>query len=161
MADLDWIFLAVLAASTLIGLVRGLLQEVLSLLSWIAAFILAQWLAPQAAQYIPMEGASEAVRYAGGFVLTFIATLVLSTVGVFFLKKAIAAVGLRPIDRILGGLFGAFRGAIFLLAVAVVVHMTPLQQVSWWQEAQGPHVADLALLGLKPLLPQEFAKYLP
>jgi len=161
MADLDWIFLAVLAASTLIGLMRGLLQEVLSLLSWIAAFILAQWLAPQAAQYIPMGGASEAVRYAGGFVLTFIATLVLSTVGVFFLKKAIAAVGLRPIDRILGGLFGAARGGIFLLAVAVVVHMTPLQRASWWQEAQGPRVADLALLGLKPLLPQEFAKYLP
>ena len=84
MADLDWIFLAVLAASTLIGLMRGLLQEVLSLLSWIAAFILAQWLAPQAAQYIPMGGASDAVRYAGGFVLTFVATLVLSTLGVFF-----------------------------------------------------------------------------
>ena len=46
MAVLDWVFLAVLVASLLVGAWRGLVYEVFSVVSWIAAFVLAQWLAP-------------------------------------------------------------------------------------------------------------------
>ena len=49
MPMLDWVFLAVLAASLLLGAWRGLVYEVLSVTSWVAAFIVAQWLAPDAA----------------------------------------------------------------------------------------------------------------
>ena len=44
MAPLDWAVLIVLAASLLLGAWRGLVYEVLSVLSWIAAFVAAQWL---------------------------------------------------------------------------------------------------------------------
>ena len=43
MAMLDWIFLAVLLASMLIGAWRGLVFEVLSALGWLVAFMAAQW----------------------------------------------------------------------------------------------------------------------
>jgi membrane protein required for colicin V production len=45
-AVLDWVFIAVLVASLMLGAWRGLVYEVLSVMSWIAAFVLAQWLAP-------------------------------------------------------------------------------------------------------------------
>ena len=51
MADLDWIFGAILALSTLLGVLRGLVKEVLSLLSWVAAFVLSQRLAPEVANW--------------------------------------------------------------------------------------------------------------
>ncbi len=38
----DWILLAVLGLSMLLGLWRGLVQEVLSLAGWVAAFFVAQ-----------------------------------------------------------------------------------------------------------------------
>lgn len=161
MPVLDWIFLGVLLLSMVIGAWRGLVFEVLSVLSWIAAFVLAQWFAPQAASFLPMSGATEAMRYAAGFVLVFIAAIFLGGLIAFLTKKLIAAVGLRPADRLLGAAFGAVRGVIILLALTVVVGMTPLKSGQLWQESIGAHVAAVVLMGLKPVLPQEFGKYLP
>ena len=48
MATLDWLVVALFLASVVIGLWRGLVAEVLSLLAWVAAFVLAQWFAPLA-----------------------------------------------------------------------------------------------------------------
>lgn len=161
MPTLDWIFLAVLLISLVVGAWRGLVYEVLSVCTWIAAFVVAQWFAPDAAQWLPMAGSAEAMRYAAGFVLVFIAAVFAGSLMAFLIKKLVAAVGLRPADRLLGAAFGLVRGMVLLLAVTVVVGMTPLHTAQWWQEAAGPRVATVVLSGLKPVLPQEFGKYLP
>jgi membrane protein required for colicin V production len=161
MADLDWIFAAILALSTLLGVLRGLVKEVLSLLSWVAAFVFAQRLAPDVAQWVSLGGASETLRYAGGFVIAFIGTLLIGGALTMVLKSMLSVAGLRPMDRLLGGAFGAARGAVLLLAVTVVVSMTPLGSYEAWHEARGPQISQLALTGLKPLLPPEFARFLP
>jgi|JI9StandDraft_2_1071091.scaffolds.fasta_scaffold06393_6 membrane protein required for colicin V production len=161
MPVLDWIFLGVLLLSLAVGAWRGLVYEVLSVLSWIAAFVLAQWFAPQAAQWLPMSGAAESMRYAAGFVLVFILAIFAGGLIAFLTKKLIAAVGLRPADRMLGAAFGLVRGIIILLALTVVVGMTPMRSAQVWQESTGARIASVALTGLKPVLPQEFGKYLP
>lgn len=161
MPALDWIFLAVLVLSLAVGAWRGLVYEVLSVLSWVAAFVLAQWFAPAAAQWLPMSGATEMIRYAAGFVLVFVAAVFLGGLVAFLVKKLVTAVGLRPIDRVLGAAFGVVRGVIVLLALTVVAGMTPAHTAAWWQEATGPRVATVVLQGIKPVLPQEFGKYLP
>ncbi len=161
MAALDWIFLTVMGLSLVVGAWRGLVFEVLSVASWLAAFVLAQWLAPSAAQWLPMAGASEVVRYAAGFVAVFVGTLLLGSLLALVVKKLVAAVGLSPIDRVLGAAFGVLRGAVVLLAATVLVGMTPFRTAPWWQESTGVHMASATLHGLKPVLPQEFGKYLP
>jgi len=161
MPVLDWIFLGVLLLSLAVGAWRGLVYEVLSVLSWIAAFVLAQWFAPEAAQWLPMSGAAESMRYAAGFVLVFILAIFAGGLIAFLTKKLIAAVGLRPADRMLGAAFGLVRGIIILLALTVVVGITPMRSAQVWQESTGAHIASVALTGLKPVLPQEFGKYLP
>ncbi|MEN9436185.1 MAG: hypothetical protein RIR09_840 [Pseudomonadota bacterium] len=161
MQVLDWIVLAGLVFSMLVGAWRGLVVEVLSVLGWIAAFFLAQWFAPDAAQWLPMGGATEVVRYAAGFVLVFIATVFICSLLAFVIKKLITAVGMRPADRVLGAAFGLVRGVVMVLALTVVVGMTPARTALWWQDAVTPQVATVVLQGLKPVLPQEFGKYLP
>lgn len=161
MQALDWVFVAVLAGSMVVGAWRGLVFEVLSLVSWVVAFVLAQWLAPDAAQWLPMSGATEVVRYAAGFVLVFVAAIFVGSLVAFLVKKLVTAVGLRPADRLLGAGFGMVRGMVVLLAVTVVVGMTPLHTAIWWQGAAGPQVATVVLQTLKPVLPQDFGKYLP
>ena len=161
MADLDWIFGATLALSTMMGVLRGLVKEVFSLLSWLAAFVLAQRLAPEVAQWISLGGASETLRYAAGFVISFIATLLVGGLLTMAITKMLSVAGLRPMDRLLGAAFGAARGAVLLLAVTVVVSMTPLRSHEAWLEAYGPQISQSALSGLKPLLPPEFARFLP
>jgi membrane protein required for colicin V production len=153
--------LAVLLVSLLVGAWRGLVVEVVSLVAWVAAFILAQWFAPDAAAWLPMGTASEVVRYAAGFVLVFVATLFAGALVGFLISKLLSAVGLGAINRLLGALFGVLRGVVLILAAAVVIGMTPWKSSSSWQESVGARWATAALGILKPVLPQEFGKYLP
>ncbi len=161
MPALDWIFALVLLASLVLGAWRGLVYEVLSVLSWIAAFILAQWFAPEVAQKLPMGGSAESVRYAAGFVLVFVVAVFAGGLLALLAKKLLTAVGLQPADRALGAAFGLVRGVVLLLAVTVVIGMTALQSSTWWRESVGAGIAVAALKGLKPVLPDEFGKYLP
>ncbi|HEY1104414.1 MAG TPA: CvpA family protein [Burkholderiaceae bacterium] len=161
MAALDWILLAVLGASMLLGAWRGLVYEMLSVAAWVAAFFLAQWFAPAAAEWLPMAGAAEPVRYAAGFVLVFVAAVFAGGLVAWLLKKLVEALGLRPVDRTLGMLFGLLRGLVLLLAVTVVVGMTPLQGSPWWQQSAGAGMLVAALKNLKPVLPEAFGRHLP
>lgn len=160
MAAVDWILLTVLVSSMLLGAWRGLVYELLSVLGWAASFYIAQVFAPQVARMLPMQSVGEPVRYAAGFVLLFIASVFAAGLLAFLLKKLVEAIGLRPVDRTLGAAFGLVRGVILLLVAAVVMDMTALEQSPWWQEAKGAEALSAALKGLKPVLPEQFAKYL-
>ena len=161
MAAIDWILVAVLAASMLLGAWRGLVYEVLSVMGWIAAFVLAQWFAPDVAEKLPMQNSGETLRYAAAFVLVFIVSVFVAGLISALMKKIISVVGLRPVDRIMGAVFGLFRGLIFLLAFSVVVHMTALQESDWWLESQAAPMLMTLLKGLRPMLPEKFGAYLP
>jgi membrane protein required for colicin V production len=156
----DWILAGVLLFSLLLGAWRGLVYEVLSVLGWAASFYAAQWYAPQAALLLPLKSASDPVRYAAAFVLVFIAAVFAAGLLAALLKKMVDAVGLRPVDRTLGAAFGVLRGVIMLLAATVVIDMTALKSGAWWQQSSGAPLLTAALTGLKPLLPEKFARHL-
>jgi membrane protein required for colicin V production len=138
--------LAVLGASLLLGAWRGLVYELMSMLGWIAAFVLAQWWAPEVALRLPMSGATEPVRYAAAFVLVFVAGAFAGGLLAWITRKLIEAIGLRP---------------VLLLALAVVMDMTPMKSSPWWQTSTGAGLLSTALKGLRPVLPEAFGKYLP
>ena len=160
MVTVDWVFLAVLGFSMLLGAWRGLVSEVLSVLGWLVSFYAAQYFAPVVAGWLPLQSSSETVRYAAAFVLVFVAAVFTAGLLASLLKKLTEAIGLRPVDRTMGAAFGLVRGVILLLAAAVVINMTAFEKSVWWQESKGAPVLNAALKGLKPVLPEQFAKYL-
>jgi membrane protein required for colicin V production len=161
LSAVDWIFLTVLGLSALLGLWRGLVQEVLSLAGWLAAFFVAPIYASVAATWLPMSGSSEMLRYAAGFVVVFVAVLIATVLVSWLIKKLVSAVGLGALDRLLGSGFGLLRGCVVLLAVTVVVGMTPLRDNASWQSAKGTPWLQQLLHVLKPVLPVDFVKFLP
>jgi membrane protein required for colicin V production len=146
-AAFDWIALGVLGISLLVGAWRGLVYELLSVLGWVAAFVLAQMFAPSVATSLPMSGSPEVLRYAAAFVLVFIGVAFAAGLLSWLVKKLIEAVGLR--------------GAVLLLAAAVVVGMTPFKEAAWWKDSSSAPVLVTGLKGLKPVLPADFGRYLP
>lgn len=156
----DWVLLSVLLLSMLVGVWRGLVFEVLSVLGWVAAFFAAQWLAPPVADSLPLATASPSMRFAVAFVVTFVVAVFAAGLLAALMRKLVSAAGLRPADRALGALFGLVRGVILLLVATVVVGMTPLKSSAWWQASHGAPVLTGVLNGLKPLLPLQFARYL-
>jgi membrane protein required for colicin V production len=157
----DWLLLGVLVLSMALGLWRGLVYEVMSVLGWVASFVLAQLYATAAAAELPLGTMSEPLRYAAGFAAVFVASAFAGGLLAFITKKLIEAVGLRPVDRMLGAAFGFVRGMVLLLALAVLAALTPLHSAALWQESWGAAVLTTALKGLKPVLPEDFGKYLP
>ena len=68
---LDWLIMAVVLASLLLGIVRGFAREALSLMGWVCAFIGANLLAkPLAASLLAMSD-SATLRYLVGWGLVF------------------------------------------------------------------------------------------
>lgn len=161
LSAVDWVLLAVLGLSSLLGLWRGIVYEVLSLVGWVAAFYVSQMYAPTAAAWLPMQGSSQMLRYAAGFVVVFVAVLVTTALVSWTVKKLLSAVGLGLLDRVLGSLFGLMRGVVILLAVTVFVGMTPMRETEAWKQAQGTQWLQQFLHVLKPVLPADFGKYLP
>ena len=114
MTTVDWVLLAVLGFSMLLGAWRGMVYEVLSVLGWAASFFAAQYFAPMVAGWLPLQSSSETVRYAAAFVLVFVAAVFAAGFLAFLLKKLIEAMGLRPVDRTMGAAFGLVRGGDFV-----------------------------------------------
>ena len=160
-ATVDLLLLLVLLISVVIGAWRGLLYEVLSVIGWVAAFVLAQWWAVAVGEWLPLGEAAEPLRYAAGFALVFVAVAFAAGLLAWLVKKLVESVGLRPVDRTLGALFGLFRGAVVLLAVALVVVMTPLREAQAWRESVGAQTLGSTLHSLRPLLPEPLVTYIP
>lgn len=161
MTAVDWILAAVLAASLLIGLWRGLVFEVLSLLGWVVAYFAAQWFADVVGAWLPMGNSNGTVRYAVGFIVVFIAVAFGCGLVASLVRRLVGSVGLRLVDRTLGGVFGLVRGLLVLLALAVVVETTSLHEQDGWRTSQAAPLLRAALSGLKPVLPQAFGQFFP
>ena len=161
MATFDWASAAVVVLSLLAGAWRGLVYEVLSLTGWVVSFFVAQWFAADMAELLPMGESPGALRYAAGVLVVFVGSVFVCGFFAWLGKKLVDAIGLRPADRTLGAAFGVLRGLVLLLAVAVVVGITPMREAVWWQESQGAPVLSEMLRGLKPALPDEFGRHLP
>jgi membrane protein required for colicin V production len=157
----DALLLGVLFVSTILGLVRGLVFEMLSVAGWFAAYFAAQWLAPEVAPYIPVGEPGSSVNYGVAFAVTFIGALIVWGLAARLLRMLIRATPLSLLDRLLGAGFGFIRGMIVLLTLATVVGLTPLMKSAAWQQSIGAVWLNSVLRGLKPMLPPGISKHLP
>lgn len=161
MSTLDWIFVVVVLGSLLLGAWRGLVYEVLSLLGWLVAFMVARTWAQEVAVWLPLDGWDMQLRYAAGFVLLLVGSMFAWGVISWLSKQLIEAVGLRPVDRTQGALFGVLRGGLLLLVLALVIQYTPLHKALWWQDSMLAPWLTEALGWVLPALPEEWGQYLP
>ncbi len=160
MTNFDYGVLLILGASVVIGLFRGLVKEVLSLIAYVAAFTCAirygpvvyEWLVP----YLENSFLRLAIAYAGVFIL------VLLLVGMvnMALGMLMTATGLTPVDRGMGALFGLARGVVIVLVLVVAAGFTPLPKEPWWTQAAFSSYAEEGVRMVKPLLPEQFADWI-
>jgi len=158
---LDWLILAVCVASILVGLVRGFVFECLSLAGWLVAWFAAQWTAPALAAHLPVGTPGGGLNHGVAFALAFVLALVAWALLARLIRMAIHATPLSVADRILGGVFGALRALVLLLALATVVSLTPAAQSAAWRGSMGARALTQMLAALKPLLPEPAARLLP
>ena len=135
MTAVDYAILVILFVSAVLGLVRGLLREVASLLIWILGFWLAVRYAPVIGQAMTFIKSAED-RLIVGYGVVLVATLIVSTVVGLLLKKLVESSGAGVGDRSLGTLFGAARGVVLVTTLILVGEMALVPQPPWWRESK-------------------------
>lgn len=163
-AAIGWVdaaLLAVLAVSVGVGLVRGVVFELLSLAGWLVAWFAALWGAPQLAPLLPLGAPGSALNHGAAFGLAFLATLVVWSLLARLVRLLVHATPLSAIDRLLGAGFGLLRGVLLLLALATVVSLTPAAQSGGWRASTGVGWLGTGVQVLKPWLPPQAVQWLP
>ncbi len=134
MTGLDTAILVVIGLSAVLGAIRGMLTEVLSLLVWVAAL----WLTVAfgdvaAAEFTGIE--TPLLRALAGYGATFALVVVVGNIAVWLLRTLLHGAGLSGTDRMLGFGFGAARGYAIVLAVVLLVSFTPWSRATLWRES--------------------------
>ena len=131
----DYAILAVIAISVLVGALRGFIKEVFSLLVWSAAFLIAYYFAGDVADLMEDAVTLPSARTAMGFVGLFVAVLLVGGLMNYLLGRLVESTGLTGTDRLLGGVFGAARGLVLIIAVLLVTGFTPIPADPWWKQS--------------------------
>jgi membrane protein required for colicin V production len=155
----DYLLLFVLVSSVIISMLRGLVKEILSLLGWIVAFIVANAFGVQLAPMLPAAIPGDAGRLMVAYIALFLGVRILMGLASMAIGALVAASGLSLADRGLGGLFGLARGIVIVLAVVILCGMTAIPKQAFWQDALFSPLAESGARTLKPFLPAALAQY--
>ena len=132
----DLVLLAIVALSTIVGLWRGFVVEVMSLAVWVAAFWTAFAFGDEAAGLFAGVVGGEGARLLLGYAVLFVAALLLGGLATWLMGKLVKSTGLSGTDRLLGLLFGVLRGAALACVLVLLLGFTPLPRDAWWQESR-------------------------
>jgi membrane protein required for colicin V production len=157
----DYIVLAILGVSAVLGLLRGLVKEVLSLIAYVVAFVAAVWWGPAVSVWIAPYIDNGMLRTGAAYGAVFIIVLLLVGLANVTLTTLIKKTGLTPADHGLGGLFGLLRGALIVLVLVALAGYTELPKEPWWQEARLSRSIVQGIQQIKLMLPPSLASWLP
>lgn len=156
MTAIDWIALAILAGSLVLGVLRGFVREAFSLAAWIAAFLAARAFSPALATLIPgIE--QEGLRQAAAIVVIVIGVLVAAHLSAALLSGLLKMAGLGGFDRFLGMLFGVVRAAVVMVLLTLVAGLTALPRSEAWRASLAHGPLELAANQVIPWLPKDLA----
>lgn len=158
MTAFDYAVLAVIGISLLLGVWRGFVSELLALVGWLLAFLAVKLWAPAGAGQLTGLIADPAQRVAAAMVGIFVTVLLVVAVVRFVIRRALHAVGLGLVDRLLGAGFGVLRGVAVVLIGVAAAGLTKLPNQPWWKNAALASPMETAVLAAKPWLPPELAK---
>ena len=143
--DIGIVVLVLLSA--IVGFVRGFVREAFSLASWIAAIVVAFLFFEKFSTQLPFNIPNDLARLGVAFLLLFLGVLLLGSLINYLFNKAIHAIGLGGLDRVLGGAFGVLRGALVvtLLVLLMGLGLTAFTETDLWKGSKlVPHFVKTA-----------------
>ena len=91
------------------------------------------------------------------FALIFVVVLLLSALLRFLLRELLRAIGLGPVDRFFGAMFGLVRGLAIAWVVVLLGGLVGMSREPWWANALFAPPLETAVIAAKPWLPDAVA----
>lgn len=156
----DIAIIGIVLISTFTALMRGVVNELASLVAWVVSFLGAKLFTPIVAPIALASVEPENLRYIVTFILLFFLLLAIQYFLRTFLTQVIKAIGLNSVNKLLGAAFGFAKGLIIATILVVVCSLTSLPKTPEWQASVTIPVIDgIARVGV-PYLPETVADIL-
>jgi membrane protein required for colicin V production len=135
MTTADYVILAAILISGLVGAARGLLREGIAFVTWIAALVLAWHFSDLLEPHLGgLLSAAEVKAWVARSIILFGVLLVGALIGALvhqFVRLSIFG----GVDRLAGFAFGALRGLVLFGVFVMLGQLLKLDRDHWWRDS--------------------------
>jgi membrane protein required for colicin V production len=146
MQGADFIIVAIIGVSVIIGAVRGFVREAVALITWLIAIWVAWRFSGFLHPYLGgvLETPEQKAWVARGILLVLV-LLAGALVGAILSWLTRTASGLSVFDRLFGVLFGLTRGVVLVGFAALLGQSLQLEHEPWWKHSKlAPYAVAVA-----------------
>lgn len=131
----DYVIFGIIFLSMILGLMRGFVREVISLIVWVIAFWVAAYFAKDVMPHLGSIVTHPTLAFATAFLLLLLATLFVGMLFNYFIGHLVKSSELSGFDRLLGLVFGFLRGVVLVIALLLLIQMFSHPLPLWWQQS--------------------------
>jgi membrane protein required for colicin V production len=151
----DYVVIAAIVISAIIGAIRGFLREAVAFAAWVIALFLAWHFSTLVAPHLGgLLGEAEVRPWAARVIIVVLVLLLGALVGAslgHFVRLSIFS----GMDRLLGFVFGLLRGAVLLGVFVILGQLLQLQGERWWRQSLLIPYGESVANGLRALVGAE------
>ena len=153
MANVDALFLIIISLSILVGILRGLIKEVISISSLIVSIWASINFGASVGSYFEFWINEPKFQLWVGMIATFVSIIIIGMILARILSKIFRLSLSTKIDRILGASFGFFRGCLLTSIFVLGGQLTNAPESDWWNRSN--------LIPYSKLLADKIIEYIP
>ena len=151
----DYLVIAAIVASAIVGAVRGFLREAVALAAWVIALFLAWHFADLIAPHLGGLMSDSGVRpWAARVIIVLLVLLLGAGVG-GALRHFVRLSIFSGMDRLLGFAFGLLRGLVLLGVFVILGQLLRLPEEQWWRHSMLIPYGESIANGLRMLVGEE------
>ena len=136
MIAVDYIILAILIISSIMGLVRGLLREAIAVITWFLAIVLAWSFAPSLEHLLGGVLEGSPMRIWAARAIIFVGILLLGGAVSVVLGHYVRVSMFAGMDKFLGFIFGIIRGIVIVGAFTIAVQALRMDEDPRWKNSR-------------------------
>ena len=159
MTVFDYTALIIIGLSVFLGIMRGLVREVLGLVGWVAAFLVAKTYSSTLVPMMPADIPTDGLKVLAAFLVLFLATLLVTSLLAIALSTIFKKVGLSWLNRVLGIIFGLARGILIVCIIVFMAGLTEIPKDGRWRDAMFSAPLEALVMNALPWLPEGIAKH--
>jgi membrane protein required for colicin V production len=155
----DYLVIAAIVISAVVGSVRGFLREAIALVTWIIALFVGWHFADSIAPHLGgLLAGSPVATWAARVILVALVLLLGAGIGVtvtHFVRLSIFS----GMDRFLGFVFGVFRGLVVLGVFVILAQVLRLDGERWWRQSRLMPYGESIANGLRVVIGDEQTRH--
>ena len=136
MIAVDYIILAIIVLSAVMGLVRGLLRESIAVITWFLAIVLAWSFGSSLEPHLGGVLAGSPLRIWAARVVIFVGVLLLGGAVAVILGHYVRVSMFAGMDKFLGFIFGIIRGVVIVGAFTIAIQALRMDEDPRWKNSR-------------------------